>query len=104
MSTGETFTSAEVMDATGLTYRQVDYWTRMGWLRTVTAPTPGSGYWRAYPRAEVRVAHLMVAMANAGVAVQVAAEAARRATVVAEDWSVTLWGGLRLSGRLPEGR
>lgn len=107
MSGGESFTSLEVMDATGLTYRQVDHWTRMGWLHTTDLGDDrhGSGYWRAFPRTEVRVARLMAAMVDAGLAVAVAADAARRATVSDDDrWHVTLWGGLSLSGRLPERR
>lgn len=93
--------SVDLMAATGATYRQVDYWTRVGYLRP-PEPTPGSGAQRAYPPAEVRVAALMVALVNAGVEVGAAALAARTARVGRRYWRAVLDGGVQVRGALPE--
>jgi hypothetical protein len=48
---------------TGATQRQVDYWTRQGWIH---GSRPGSGKPRAWPVEEMTVAQLMVRLINAG--------------------------------------
>lgn len=57
--------TAEDLLEVGLTYRQVDYWTRMGWLRADN-PECGTGRVRRYPRGEVQVAKLMAALVTEG--------------------------------------
>lgn len=64
--------------AAGITYRQLDYWARMGYLRP-TGNGRGSGYWRKWPYEERRIAVVMARLVNAGVAVPVSASAAREA-------------------------
>lgn len=66
------------MLAADITYRQLDYWCRSGWLRPYHA-SPGSGIRRFFPPAELEVARAMVLLIKAGVAPPVAARAARDA-------------------------
>lgn len=68
------------MIAIGLTYRQLDYWTRAGHLKVVGDPTPGIGRKRAWPIGEVDVAALMLRLVNAGLDLEVAAQVARDGT------------------------
>jgi DNA-binding transcriptional MerR regulator len=73
----------------GVTYRQVDFWTRKGWLRPTNA-APGSGIGRVYPPAEVALAARMAALLKAGLAVQVAARVARGEAAAAETLRLVL--------------
>lgn len=93
-------TSVDLMRLTGATYRQVDYWSRVGYLRP-PEPTPGSGAQRVFSPTEVQVAYLMVALTNAGVEVGAAALAARTARVGRLYWRTVLDGGLHVRGSLP---
>ncbi len=63
----------EVCRRAAITPRQVDHWTRRGWLRPVNAGC-GSGYVRDWPESEVQVAITMGRLVRAGVS----AEAAHR--------------------------
>lgn len=76
------------MLTTGLTYRQLDYWCRCGWLRPLVA-RPGSGTRRVFPPEELRVATLMAALTKVGV-LPAAAELFAR-----QGW-LDLDGGVRL--------
>jgi len=60
----------------GLTYRQVDYWTRCGWLRPEREPV-GSGHQREWSAAELRVAADMGRLVRLGIRPEVAGRAAR---------------------------
>lgn len=87
----------------GITYRQLDHWTRQGWLRAENA-TPGSGHARVWPPEELMVAGLMRRLTLAGFSASRAAAMARDAVETADlvDGSFTflLAGGLVLSGHL----
>jgi len=61
----------------GITYRQLDHWTRTGLLRPDPAPT-GSGYPRTYSPTEAETACAIGALVGAGVGVRVAVRVARR--------------------------
>lgn len=50
-----TFRTPEVASLTGLTYRQLDYWTRIGMVRPSVAEAKGSGTWRYFSELDVRV-------------------------------------------------
>lgn len=65
----------DVIRRTGATYRQLDYWTRRGYLQPVPGNT--SGLPRAWPRIEVQVAAKMVALIEAGLTAEAAADVAR---------------------------
>lgn len=73
----DTVGSTELMRAAGMTYRQLDYWTRRGVL-FADHPTPGSGAQRVYPADEVPVACALVRLMAAGLPLDMAAELARR--------------------------
>lgn len=61
------------------TYRQVDYWTRAGYLRPASGnPTPGSGHRREWDETELDVALLMGKLTEAGLMPRAAALVARQ--------------------------
>lgn len=68
--------SGEFVARAGCTYRQLDFWTRAGYLVPARAAA-GSGSQRLYAAAELVVARRMVALVRVGLAPQVAAYAAR---------------------------
>ncbi|WP_188188001.1 MerR family transcriptional regulator [Nonomuraea sp. SYSU D8015] len=59
----------------GVSYRRIDHWTRKGWLQP--AHQGGTGHNREWPQHELQVADLMGRLVDAGIAVDVAALAAR---------------------------
>jgi hypothetical protein len=83
----------DVLERSGATYRQVDYWARAGYVspvgRRAPSTTPravadrarrrrtGSGYDRFWHPDEVEVIRRMVTLVRAGLSVEVAATAAR---------------------------
>lgn len=71
----------------GVSYRQLDYWARVGHLRP-TEPTPGSGIAREWTETEIAVASLMGRLTNAGFDLAVAARVAREHVEHPEDPSV----------------
>jgi hypothetical protein len=60
----------------GLTYRQLDHWTRSGRLRAVDG-LGGVGQKRRWPLAELQVARAMAALVEAGLTVSAAERVAR---------------------------
>ncbi|GEP38862.1 hypothetical protein NPS01_25250 [Nocardioides psychrotolerans] len=50
-----------------LTYRQVDYWTRAGYLTPTGNPAPGSGIPRKYPDDQIDLAVQMSRLTKAGI-------------------------------------
>jgi DNA-binding transcriptional MerR regulator len=74
MNTTRPFTLDQVLKR-GLTYRQLDHWTRRGWLRP--AHTGGTGNARAWSQAELQIADLMRRLVAAGLTPEAAARAAR---------------------------
>lgn len=60
----------------GATKRQVDYWTRAGYL-VADNVEPGAGHRRSWAPEEVGVCRLLVRLTSAGLAPDVAARAAR---------------------------
>ena len=66
-----------VIALTGLTYRQLDYWVRVGYLHPHNNAL-GSGTARIWPPPEVAVAATMARLVHAGLDVGIAADAARQ--------------------------
>lgn len=67
----------EAAKAAGITYRQLDYWTRKGYLRPRDVACPGSGHQREYLPAEIQVAALMGQLCAQGMWPSVAEPIAR---------------------------
>lgn len=76
-------TTPRFLDATGITRRQLEYWTCTGQLHTVSDPRPGSGRPRVYPASEVVIARRMRALASVGVTPGRAAQIARGGSLAA---------------------
>lgn len=81
------------LGAIGCTYRQLDYWTRNGWV-VADDPTPGSGARRAWDDNELAVAARMVKLIGCGFTVAKAAEIARGRT--GYDTFLALGDGIHL--------
>lgn len=64
-------TGIELAQEAGITYRQLDYWTRTDLLHTITVPDPGSGYLRAYSEHELTRATAIKHLLDAGVSLQI---------------------------------
>lgn len=60
-------TSHDLTIVAGLTYRQVDYWTRAGYLTPIGNPRPGHGYPREYADDQVSLAVQMSRLTKAGI-------------------------------------
>lgn len=60
----------ELTNQAGITYRQLDFWTRCGWLtplpRRLDHDMPGQGYPRVYPIDQVDLARQMRRLIDAG--------------------------------------
>lgn len=65
----------EVVDLPEVSYRQLDHWTRRGWLRP--EHKGGSGRVRHWPSEELFVAQRMGRLVKAGIVAPVAARVAR---------------------------
>lgn len=70
------YTHDEMRADTGLTSRQLDHWTRAGYLRPEN-PDCGTGHARRWPYAELKVARVMARLAKAGLTVEAAHRVAR---------------------------
>lgn len=96
-ATAPEFVTLDDMLTIGLTRRQVDHWATKGWLRPTKA-SPGSGIHREWPAVEREVARLMGRLVHAGLAVDVAAAAARVAVEQDMD-EITIAEGITLALR-----
>ncbi len=55
----------ELIKRTGASFRQIDYWCRMGVISTVGKRTPGSGYYRQFDEEVVNRVKLVVNVSKA---------------------------------------
>lgn len=69
-------TGQQLAEHIGVSYRQVDFWTRKGYL-SATDPAPGSGHARDYPAGEIAIAERMAHLVRFGVTAERAADYAR---------------------------
>lgn len=65
MSAETLWPAASVARLAGASYRQLDYWTRCGWLGDIAAF--GSGTPRAYSRTQIRRVQVLAAASAAGI-------------------------------------
>lgn len=75
------FTTVQLCQMTGLTFRQLDYWARTGVLRPSFASAGGSGTKRLYTAADIRKALILSRLLDVGVSLQ----RARKATSLLSD-------------------
>lgn len=68
--------SLEVCARAGCTYRQLDFWTRCGYVKAAR-PGKGHGTRRGYDDAEIAIIRRMAALVHVGLAPKTAAYAAR---------------------------
>lgn len=66
-----------IADQAGVTYRQLDYWIRQGYLKPIR--TGGTGHQHEWPKTELSVARWMGRLVKAGFTPEAAAELARTA-------------------------
>lgn len=71
MNTRKTYSAGEIIRDAGITYRQLDYWTRRGYVRELN-PAAGSGINRRYSAQEVWRIRLMAQLVNAGLSLDAA--------------------------------
>lgn len=76
-------TASEAATTARVTYRQLDYWTTHGLIRTKVA-NPGTGNHRTYTEHEVRVLTLMAQLVKAGIEPRSAAKVARQVVTYGE--------------------
>lgn len=69
------FSGPMVCRVTGVTYRQLDYWSRTGLVQPSITPATGSGSKRAYSYADVLEVKVIKSLLDAGVALAKARQA-----------------------------
>jgi DNA-binding transcriptional MerR regulator len=67
-------TSTELVEESGISYRQADYWTRTGLIRPLEAANPGSGCIRRFPEDQITRATTIRDLLVAGIALQIIRE------------------------------
>jgi DNA-binding transcriptional MerR regulator len=88
----EGLTAPEVCDRAHITYRQLDYWTRVGVVHALGDHMPGTGHFLLYGKSEARVAATIKQLLDAGFVLRPAVELARQ--LVETGQPVILAGGL----------
>lgn len=78
MSPDPGYSSSQVCDLTGATYRQLDYWVRTGILRPEYADAHGSGTQRRFAPEQVRLVRLIVRLRELGIGHEALIHAAER--------------------------
>ena len=81
----ETIEAPALCEHAGISYRQLDHWTRRGYLQTVGEQTPGSGQSRVWPVREASIAETMHTLIECGFTPHAAADYARQYHV--DVWS-----------------
>jgi hypothetical protein len=87
--------SLTVAERAGVTYRQLDHWTRVGYVRARAREADSSGFLRHYDEAEMAVAVWMARLVQAGILPKSAAGYARM-YVETGSMVITLRGGWSL--------
>jgi hypothetical protein len=91
-----TLTSSELIAASGITWRQLDWWVRAGYLKPST-PARGFGSVRRFPPSEAEIAAYALELITAGFTASAALGHAR--TLIETQAPVTLADGLIEIGR-----
>jgi hypothetical protein len=59
------YPTSDVVKMVGATFRQLDHWSRRGYVRPLN-PTPGSGIQREWSPLDIRAARVLVSVSNFG--------------------------------------
>ena len=89
--------SSALCELLGCTYRQLDHWTRQGYV-PASDPCPGTGFGRVYPLEAIAVAAAMAAFVRAGYTPAAAAHYAAAAVPAEVDQSNAAGHGGRREG------
>jgi hypothetical protein len=93
----------ELAELIGVTYKQIDRWSVLGYIREEPREL-GTGHKRTFRNGEVRIARIMGVLVSAGVAVPIAAKAARSAILEVDNkgplFMSELKPGLAVTGRI----
>lgn len=89
--------SSALCELLGCTYRQLDHWTRQGYV-PASDPCPGSGVDRTYPLEAIAVAGALAAFVRAGYTPAAAAHYAAAAVPAEVDQSNAAGHGGRREG------
>lgn len=92
--------SLEDMLATGATYRQIDYWVRVGYLNPGNH-APGSGGVRRWSVRDLWMAYLMVRLGESGIGLVVAYRMASQA-VDHDVWTYETPSGVTIEWKVSE--
>lgn len=76
--TAASYSAPQTCLLASITYRQLDYWTRVGLLRPAGGAAPGTGHSRRYSESEVDVARTGKRLLDAGFTVDAALKLARQ--------------------------
>lgn len=102
----KTVSCRELVRRSPLSYRQADYWLRLGVLETVDGVAcPGQGSVRQFREDEVRVASVCARLAELGCSTNIMRVAAGQLRAIT-DWASAGWLFVRSDGTLasmPEG-
>ncbi len=60
------WTSQEVCRIAGITYRQLDYWTRCAYITPSVSPARGSGTWRRWSDSDVEACCALAKLSSLG--------------------------------------
>jgi len=71
-------TAPELVDDLGITYRQLDYWERQGFIRALPRTAQRSGHHREFTDTECRIARDIRDLLDAGFTLAAAVEVTRR--------------------------
>lgn len=77
----------QLLDKANITYRQLDHWTRKGWVHAYGGL--GSGTSRSYSGAEIDIVVLMADLIRVGISAEKAATIARK-MVEKGEWQLTI--------------
>jgi hypothetical protein len=92
-----TLTASELIAISGVTYRQVDFWCRAGYLKPSTKARPGTGHYRKFAPSEALIAKYALKLIAAGFTAPYALRYAR--TLVETRAPIMLANGLVEIGR-----
>lgn len=89
------YTSEQILDLTGITYRQLDYWCRCGWLGD-SLRWRGSGNFRTFTEAQAALIHVTARLIYAGFTASAAVRIAKEIDGLA-DYSPAASPPIRLT-------